>query len=97
LPPRIPASEVIITLGVASSIRVARLAAAKAAEDHRVDRADARAGEHGERGLGDHRHVDQHASPRPTSCAFSTAANRFTSRQARGRCSAGSRQSQVEI
>ncbi len=30
------------------------------AEDDRMDRADARAREHRERGLGDHRHVDQH-------------------------------------
>ncbi len=37
----------------------------EAAEDHRVDRADARAGEHGERRLGDHRHVDQHAIAAP--------------------------------
>ncbi|GAP38382.1 hypothetical protein ISF6_4840 [Piscinibacter sakaiensis] len=34
--------------------------ARETAEDHRVDRADARAREHRERGLGDHRHVDQH-------------------------------------
>ena len=33
----------------------------EAAEHHRVDRADARAGEHREHRLGDHRHVDQHA------------------------------------
>ena len=33
----------------------------EAAEHHGVDRAEARAGEHGERGLGDHRHVDDHA------------------------------------
>ena len=32
----------------------------EAAEDHRVDRADAGAGEHGDHGLGDHRHVDGH-------------------------------------
>jgi hypothetical protein len=31
------------------------------AEDHRVDRADPRAGEHRDGGLGDHRHVDHHA------------------------------------
>ena len=30
----------------------------EAAEYDRVDRADARAGQHGHRGLGDHRHVD---------------------------------------
>ena len=33
----------------------------KAAEDHRVDRANARTGEHRESRLGNHRHVDQHA------------------------------------
>jgi hypothetical protein len=35
--------------------------AGEAAEHHRVDGADARAGQHREAGLGDHRHVDQHA------------------------------------
>jgi hypothetical protein len=35
--------------------------AGKAAEHHRVQRADARAGQHRESGLGNHRHVDQHA------------------------------------
>jgi len=33
----------------------------EAAEHHRVDGADARAGEHREDGLGDHRHVEEHA------------------------------------
>ena len=38
---------------------------AEAAEDHRMHRADARAGEHGDRQLGNHRHVDRHAIARP--------------------------------
>ena len=33
----------------------------EAAEDDRMNRADARAGEHRRRGLGNHRHVDHHA------------------------------------
>ena len=33
----------------------------KAAEHHAMQRADARAGQHGKAGLGDHGHVDQHA------------------------------------
>ena len=33
----------------------------EATEDHRVDGADTRTGEHGERGFGNHRHVDTHA------------------------------------
>ncbi|MPM59419.1 hypothetical protein SDC9_106261 [bioreactor metagenome] len=33
----------------------------KTAEHHRVDGANARAGQHGKCGFGDHRHVDQHA------------------------------------
>jgi hypothetical protein len=36
-------------------------AGGEAAEHHRVDGADAHAGQHGEQRLGDHRHVDQHA------------------------------------
>ena len=60
LPLRLPASALTITVGSASSMRLARLAAGEAAEHHRMDRADARAGEHRERRLGDHRHVDQH-------------------------------------
>ena len=35
------------------------------AEDHRVDRADPRAGQHGDDRLGDHRHVDDHAVALP--------------------------------
>ena len=52
----------------------------EAAEHDRMDRADARAGEHRERRLGDHRHVDQHAiaaARRPAPCRI--AAKRFTS------------------
>ena len=33
----------------------------EAAEHHRVDRADARAGQHRDQRLGHHRHVDDHA------------------------------------
>ncbi len=46
-------------LGVVDSRREARRR--EAAEHDGVDRADARAGEHRERGFRDHRHVDQHA------------------------------------
>jgi hypothetical protein len=45
-------------LGVVDARREARCG--KAAEHHRVHRADARAGQHGEGGFGDHRHVDEH-------------------------------------
>ncbi len=41
----------------------------EAAEDHRVDRPDARAREHGEDRLGDHRHVDEHPVALADSCA----------------------------
>jgi hypothetical protein len=61
LPARMPASAVTSTDGRASSIRAARLAAAKPPEDDRMDGAQPRAGQHREHGLGDHRHVDQHA------------------------------------
>ncbi len=59
LPPRTPSSAVITTFDLQSMMRPAR-ASGEAAEDHRVDRADAGAGEHGDHGLGDHRHVDGH-------------------------------------
>ena len=46
-------------LGVVDAGR--QLLGGEAAEHHRMDRADARAGEHGEQRLGDHRHVDDDA------------------------------------
>ena len=56
-----PASAVIISFGlrVVDARREARRG--EAAEHDRVDGADARAGEHREHRLGNHRHVDQHA------------------------------------
>ena len=45
-------------LGVVDARR--QLLGGEAAEHHRMHRADARAGEHGDDRLGDHRHVDQH-------------------------------------
>ena len=48
-------------LGLAVVDAVRDRLGAEAAEDHRVHRADARAGEHGDGGLGDHRHVDRDA------------------------------------
>ena len=80
LPPREPASALTITLGCASSMREASDARGEAAEHHRVDRADARAGQHREHGLGDHRHVDQHAVALPTPSDCRIAAMRCTSR-----------------
>jgi hypothetical protein len=56
-----PASLETISLGLASSMRVASDAGGEAAEHHRMDGADACAGEDGEGGFGDHRHVDQDA------------------------------------
>ncbi len=52
-------------LGVVDPAREA--AAREAAEHHRMDRADARAGQHREHRLRDHRHVDQHAIALPGS------------------------------
>jgi hypothetical protein len=52
LPARLPASALTIDVGCASSMRLARLDAREAAEHHRVDRADARAGQHREHRLG---------------------------------------------
>jgi hypothetical protein len=46
------------TLASASLMRSASERWREAAEDHRVGRADAGAGEHGHRSLGDHRQVD---------------------------------------
>jgi hypothetical protein len=60
-----PASELeTISLGLASSMRVASEPEAKAAEHHRMDGANAGAGEDREGRLGDHRHVDQDAIAR---------------------------------
>ena len=58
LPPRSPSLAVITTLQRGVDDAVAQRLGAEAAEDHRVHRADARAGEHGVGQLGDHRHVD---------------------------------------
>ena len=44
---------------------VAQRLGREAAEDDRVDRADARAGEHRDHDLGDERHVDADAVPAP--------------------------------
>src|SRR6188508_529170 len=56
-PPRMPSSAVTITSDLQSLTRPDRVRR-EAAEDHRVDRADARAGEDGVGGLEDHRQVD---------------------------------------
>ena len=53
--------------------------ARKAAEHDAVDRADARAGQHREHGLRDHRHVDQHAVALADPEAMQAAAMRWTS------------------
>src|SRR3989442_417139 len=57
LPPRMPASAVILSFRRAASGRAAKRAAA---EHDRMDRTDPDRGEHREYGLGDHGHVDQH-------------------------------------
>ena len=51
----------------------------KAAEHHRVDGADAGAGEHRDGRLGDHRHVDDHAVALLTPSSCSPPAKRATS------------------
>ncbi len=61
LPPRMPASAVTSTFGRASSMRAARLAAAKPPNTTEWIAPMPRAREHREHRLGDHRHVDQHA------------------------------------
>ena len=53
-------SLVMTTFACASSMRLRRASAEKAAEDHRVRRSDPRAGQHGHDRLRDHRHVDGH-------------------------------------
>ncbi len=57
-PPRTPSSAVTTTVDLQSSIRPAIEFRREAAEYHRMDRANARAGENGDRGLRNHRHVD---------------------------------------
>jgi hypothetical protein len=58
LPPRTPSSAVMTTRDSQSLMRLARLSGREAAEHDRMDRADARAGEHRVRRFRDHRHVD---------------------------------------
>ncbi len=60
LPPRTPSSAVITTFDLQSMMRPARASGEKPPKTTGVDRADAGAGEHGDHGLGDHRHVDGH-------------------------------------
>ena len=57
---RLPPSAVIISAGLRVVDARGEAGGGEAAEHHRVDRADARAGEDREAGLGDHRHVDDH-------------------------------------
>ena len=64
LPRRQPPSAVMTSLALASLLRSATASAREAAEDDRVRRADAGAGEHGDRHLGHHRHVDRDAVAR---------------------------------
>ena len=52
----------------------------EAAEDDRVRRAEPRAGEHRDRQLGDHAHVDRDRRALPTPSSFSAFANATTSR-----------------
>jgi hypothetical protein len=54
-----PQEAARIALGRASSHR--EFGRSEAAEDHRMDGADPRAGQHRHQRLGDHRHVDHHA------------------------------------
>jgi hypothetical protein len=56
-----PQEAAMMTLGLASSMRVASSLRGEAAEHDRVDGAEARAGEHGDGGLRHHRHVDHDA------------------------------------
>ena len=49
-----------MTLGRQSSNAGLQLVRRKSAEHHRMDRADPGHRQHGEHGLRDHRHVDQH-------------------------------------
>ncbi len=58
LPPRRPSSAVMTTLESQSWMRPAMRVGREAAEDHRMDRADPGAGQHGVGRLGDHRQVD---------------------------------------
>ena len=61
LPPRMPASDGDHHLGRRVVDARGEARRRESAEDHRMDRADARAGEHREHRFGNHRHVDQHA------------------------------------
>ena len=58
LPPRRPSSAVMTMLLSQSDDAVGQAVGREAAEHHRVDGADARAGQHGVGRLGDHRQVD---------------------------------------
>ena len=58
LPPRTPSSAVMMNLELQSSMRPGEAVGREAAEHHRMHGADARAGQHGVGGLGDHRQVD---------------------------------------
>jgi hypothetical protein len=66
------------TFAPASSMR-AQAVGREAAEDHRVDGAEARDGEHRGDRLGDHRQVDRDAVALPTPRPASTFATRLTS------------------
>ena len=61
LPRRSEKSAVTSTFASQSLIRSLTASAEKPAEDDRVGRADARAGQHRRDGLGDHRQVDRDA------------------------------------
>jgi hypothetical protein len=58
LPPRTPSSAVMTSLLSQSAMRASDRFGREAAEDDRMHRADARAGEHRDGRLRDHRHVD---------------------------------------
>ena len=68
-----------ITFGFASSMRVASSFGGEAAEHHRMDRADAGAGEHADHRLRDHRHVEDDPVALATPRSWSTAPRVATS------------------
>ena len=61
LPPRRPSSAVTRMVDPQSVMRAGECIGREAAEHHRMYRADPRAGQHRDRGFGDHRHVQRDA------------------------------------
>ena len=77
-PARMPSSAVITSFALESTTRPAT-ASGRSRQNDRVHGADARAGQHGDRGFRHHRHVDRHTSPFFTPRPVSTLAKRQTS------------------